>query len=188
MSASVTLQTVSFVIAAMALMFSLWQARSAAGQSREAAKQASAAAYSVKQAAAQTLLHHGTDFAFQGLADNPQLLTWFLGSRGMPEGTHDVHQRYMFIWVRLDVHQASFRAARQNALDQEEWEEWLRTIEMDVQLPEFPTVWKCVKNLYSGAFVQLIDKMLGGAGEPALATELIRDVASQEVERRSRNS
>ena len=188
MSASVVLQSVSFLIAAIALMFSLWQARSAAGQSRQAAKQAAAAAYAVKQVSAQTLLHHGTDFAFQGLTGNPQLLAWFLASRGIPADTHDRNQRYLFVWVRLDVHEASYRAAGRNALDREEWEEWLRTIEMDVRLPEFPTVWKSVKNLYSPRFVQLIDVMLTGVDESGPAGALIRDVAAQEIERRSRNS
>ena len=45
-----------------------------------------------------------------------------------------------------------------------------------------------MKNLYSPSFVKLIDVMLAGVDEPGPAGALVRDVAAQEMERRSRNS
>jgi hypothetical protein len=158
MEISDVVQTVSFVAAVIALLVSL-------RQNREMARQTASALISLRQTTHQELVRYGADFTFEALAGDPELLAWFLAGRGFPSAGELENRKSLFLWVRLDMHEANYHAFRTGATTESVWLAWLPTMKLDFALPEFPRVWQAVREVFSADFAALVDRSISEARE-----------------------
>jgi hypothetical protein len=163
---SAVVQAVTLAAAFGALVISIWQGRAAASQSKEAARQSALASASLQRGSFQELVRHGADFIFEALHQAPALLEWFLGSRGLQGATDLENKKYLFLFVRLDMHQANYVAHRDGHLSGELWLEWLNTLRRDLTMAEFNAVWVAVKELYTVGFAALVDDEIAKSQQP----------------------
>jgi hypothetical protein len=166
-SAADLIQAISVVAVAVSVVLLALQNRSVARQTREAAKQTALATASLGNAAHQALVGRASDALTFLITDEPDLLRWFLRSRGIPDASADENKRRMFIFARIDVHEANFVAYLEGLLSEELWTGWRKVIEADAATPEFVTVWKAVHPFYSARFRELIRGVLTTAASPA---------------------
>jgi hypothetical protein len=150
-------QTVTLVAAFGALVISLWQGRAVVSQSREAAKQTASGLAALQRASYQELVRGGANFTFEALHQDPELLDWFLRSRGFRTGAGVENRKILFLFVRLDLHQANHVAYREGRLAEELWQEWLTTLRLDLAIREFAPVWEVARALYTPGFTSLVD-------------------------------
>jgi len=143
-------QTVSFLIAVIALLLSLWQ-------NKESARQTASALASLRQTTREEVVRHGADFTYEALADDPEQLAWFLASRGFPPNREVENRKNLFLWVRLDMHEANYHAFLTGAITEDVWLAWLPTMKLDLAIPEIPRVWNAVRGVFSATFVALVD-------------------------------
>jgi hypothetical protein len=152
MSLADWLQTLSLVIVAATVAITAWQSRHVAAQSREVTRQSALAATALGQAAHQTLVGHGAGYLSSMLSDEPDLLAWFLASRGLPTGDPEANKRYMILFQRLEVHETTYLSYVRGLLSEDVWRGWRRVIELDAATPEFTVVWPIVADTYSRRF------------------------------------
>jgi hypothetical protein len=152
-------QLASMAAVLVALLLNFRQNREISRQTAAAFQQASVAAGAVKQASLHSLVGFSADFrAFTEAG--PDLLAWFLESRRIPVGTHEKNLRYMFIFTRIDIHEAIFTAYAAGQLDAEVWQGWCSTMDADVAIAEFRTLWPVVHTMYSSTFQEFVDAMI----------------------------
>jgi hypothetical protein len=156
-------QTITLVTVAITIALS-------ARQSREAARQSALAHNALGQSAHQTMVGHGAAYLASMMTDEPELIAWFLATRGIPPASAVTNKRYMLMFLRMDAHEATYLAYLDGSLQPDVWAGWRRVIELDAQTPEFRTVWRVVSDSYSRRFVELLDRMLA-ACEPGSADD-----------------
>jgi hypothetical protein len=151
------LQSLSLVAVAISLVLSARQIRLAGKQTREAAEQSELARSAMLQRGHHSLVSQGTGSLEGLLFGQPELLAWFLASRGIPPGTDELNQRYLLIYLRMDQHEVNYLDYLNDGLPEEVWRGWQRVISHDVRTAEFQTVWSVVKDQYSERFVTMVD-------------------------------
>jgi len=118
------------------------------------------ASAALEQGATREYVRRGADFTYEALSGDPELLAWFLETRGFPIGTDFENRKMLLLWVRLDLHQANFDAHRDGHLSEELWSEWLPTFRADLATAEFPPLWKAGRELYTTDFAAVVDREL----------------------------
>jgi len=146
-------QYVSLIGLIAALVISL-------GQSRAATRQSTAATAALQQSSSHELVRYSADFPYMALRDDPDLLAWFLETRGFPAGDAVTNKRYHFLFVRLDIHSGIHDAYRDGLLSEAAWNDWLRSMRLDLVTPEGRLVWRTTADLYSPAFRAQVEKVL----------------------------
>lgn len=158
MSLADALQTISLVAVAITIGLSALQNRHAARQTREIARQSTLAQNALAQAVYhQTIVGQGSTYVTNLLTNEPELLAWFLRSRGFPPATAEINKRYMLLFLRLEVHEASYLAHLDGTLPDDVWLAWHRVIELDAATVEFGVVWPVVRAMYSARFVAFLE-------------------------------
>ena len=94
----------------------------------------------MQRASYQELVRGGANFTFEVLHQDPELLDWFLRNRGFRTGAGVENRKILFLFVRLDLHQANHVAYREGRLAEELWPEWLTTLRLDLAIREFAPV------------------------------------------------
>jgi hypothetical protein len=155
-----SLQIVSVLSVAVALFLNYRQARETARQAREATRQVELTAAALQQDSYRQLVTHGTSLHETLLAGNPELLDWFLATRGVPTGTHQENLRHMFMFWRMDSHEEIFRSHAAGQLPGDAWAAWRKVIEADAATAEFRTVWAEVRPQYTPDFGRFVDTVL----------------------------
>lgn len=146
-------QTATLAIVAITVVIS-------ARQSREAARQSAFALNALRQDAHQTMVGHSAGYLTTLLTGEPELLSWFLKSRGIPVVSDEINKRHMLMFLRLDAHETTYLAYLDGSLPEDIWSGWHRVIELDAQTPEFRAIWRVVEDTYSARFAALIDDMV----------------------------
>jgi hypothetical protein len=153
-------QTVSLATVATSIVLSALQNRSVAAQTREVARQSTFASAALSQSAHQTIVRHGSGVLANLLTSEPDLLSWFLTSRGIPLASPEENKRRMFMFLRMEVHEANYLAYLDHFLPDEVWLGWERVVRLDVATPEFQTIWGTVGETYSLRFAVFIDELI----------------------------
>ena len=160
MKLSDTLQIISLGAITVALFLNYKQARHTGRQATETSKQVQLSASIVKQDSYRRLTDYGTTFNAVLLSGNQDLLAWFLASRQIPVSSHDMNLRHMFMFVRMDVHQAVYVSHTSGDLEENAWASWLKVIESDVATAEYRTVWRAVNDHYIVEFATFITALI----------------------------
>ncbi|MBG0562970.1 hypothetical protein [Actinoplanes aureus] len=160
MDLSDALQTFSLAAVAVALLLNYRQARATGMQAAETAKQVQISSSLLKQEVARNLDHYATEFNVPFLVSDERLLAWFLGTRGIPIGSHTENLRSLFLFNRIDVHASTYAGYRSRLLEEDVWNGWRRVVELDVATPEFQVLWPHVRDQYSSQVVELIETVL----------------------------
>jgi len=105
----------------------------------------------------EELVRYGADFTYEALAEDPELLAWFLASRGFRSNSVVENRKSLFLFVRLDLHEANYHAFLTGAVTEDAWLAWLPTMKLDLAMPEMPRVWNAVRGVFSATFVSLVD-------------------------------
>ncbi|MGC9671243.1 hypothetical protein ACNTMW_32450 [Planosporangium sp. 12N6] len=154
------LQIVSLGAVATALFLNYWQARETGRQASEASKQVQLSSSILQQESYRQLTTYGANFNTVLFGANKDLLDWFLSSRGIPVGSHDENLRHMFMYVRMDVHEAIFTSHQSGHLAENAWGAWKNVIETDVATTEFRTVWRAVESHYIDEFAAFVTALI----------------------------
>jgi hypothetical protein len=167
------LQTISLVVVAITLALSARQNRHLARQTRETVHQSILARSALSRSTQQELIDQGTDYLGVLLTvDQPALLTWFLASRGIPPAPDEINRRYLFMFLRMDVHETTYLAHLDRALPEDVWIGWRHVIALDSATDEFRVVWPVVRPAYSARFASFVDELM--ASSAAGSVELSR--------------
>jgi hypothetical protein len=94
------------------------------------------------------------------ITSEPDLLAWFLESRGIPPGSAETNKRYLLMYLRMEVHEASYLAHLDGSLSDDVWSGWRRVIELDSATPEFLAIWPVVRDSYSARFGQYVNETI----------------------------
>jgi hypothetical protein len=114
----------------------------------------------LRQGAYQQLTGYGADFHTILFTSGPDLVEWFLSSRGIAVASHEENLRRMFMFVRMDVHESIYLSHLANLLEDDIWRGWQQVVESDVATPQFRTVWGNAKKYYSVRFGEFIDSVI----------------------------
>lgn len=160
------LQVVSLAAVVVALLFNYNQTREAANQAKEASRQVILSTSALKRAAYQELTGYGASFNSVLFDSGPDLLSWFLSSRGVPASSqrHEENLRQMFMFVRMDVHESVFMSHMDQLLADDVWDGWKNVIGADVATPEFRTVWTVVEKFYAARFAAFVNSLIRELG------------------------
>ncbi|HZM78519.1 MAG TPA: hypothetical protein VFC19_22560 [Candidatus Limnocylindrales bacterium] len=156
-------QAVSFLAVIIALMLSVWQ-------NKEAARQTSSVVASLRQATHEELIRHGLDFTYEALTKDPELLAWFLTSRGFPPGNEAENRKRLFLFARFDMHDATYHAFITGATAEDVWCDWLPTVRLDLAMREAPAVWNAIRSVFSPNFAAVIDDLLAEQASRSAST------------------
>jgi hypothetical protein len=154
------LQVVSLAAVVVALLFNYGQTREAANQAKEASRQVVLSTSALKRGAYQELTGYAANFNSVLFTSGPDLLSWFLSSRGIPVSAHEENLRHMFIFVRMDVHESVFMSRMEQLLEDDVWVGWKNVIEADVATPEFRTVWTVAEKFYAVRFATFVNSLI----------------------------
>jgi hypothetical protein len=102
------LQLISLGAVIVALLMNYRQNREVAKQAKEASQQTVLLSQSVRTSMAQERSRHGTDWTYASVTAHPDLIAWFLSSRGLPSATDQINHRYAFLWARLDYQELRY--------------------------------------------------------------------------------
>jgi hypothetical protein len=148
----------STVVLSAALFVSLRQTRLIAKQSNEIAKQTTALASSMRRDTHKGMVQQVSQYTDTAMARDPDLLKWFLESRGFPLGTPTENNKHFFLWVRLGIHQSHYFEHIEGLVNEEIWDYWCATIKLDIASPGFNLVWPIVQHTYAPGFIAFINE------------------------------
>ena len=154
------LQVVSLAAVVVALLFNYGQTREAANQAKEASRQVIVSTSALKRGAYQELTGYAATFNSVLFNSGPDLLAWFLSSRGIPTSSHEQNLRHMYIFVRMDVHESVFMSRMEQLLEDDVWVGWKKVIEADAATPEFRTVWSVAEKFYAVRFATFVNTLI----------------------------
>ena len=168
------LQTISLAAVAITLALSAIQNRHVAKQTWETVRQNTLAHSALSRSAHQGLVDQGTHYLGVLLtSEQPELLAWFLTSRGIPPSTSEINRRYLFLYLRMDVHETTYLAHQDGALPEGVWEGWRQVIALDGATAEFGVLWPIVRSAYSAPFVSFVDELVASTKD-GRSVELVR--------------
>jgi hypothetical protein len=151
-----SLQVLGLVAITIALFLNYKQARETGRQANEASKQVDLSTSIVNQEAYRQLTAYGANFNAMLFNASEDLLAWYLSSRNIPVGSHDANLRHLFIFVRMDVHEAVYLSHTSERLDKSAWSAWTKVIEADAATSEFRAVWQAVRHQYMSEFAAFV--------------------------------
>jgi len=155
MRASDIVSVVSLLVISSALFLNFLQVRELTKQTQEIAKQALISSFSARQGSYQGMMNHVLDFTYNAMVRDPDLLSWFLDSRGFPNVSESERCKYLFLWM---VRQTEARRA-EGIIAEPVWLYWRRAVQYDVETPEFETVWQTVGDTFTSGFVDCINEL-----------------------------
>jgi hypothetical protein len=173
------LQTISLGAVVVALLLNYRQARGTAKQAAEASKQVALSMSMMRQDAYRDVTNYGANFNTILFQSGEDLLSWFLSSRGIRAGSHEDNLRFMFMFVRMDVHESVFLSYQGSLLEPDAWNAWKQVVEADVSTPEFRSVWRVVANHYIASFQEFVGSVI--REQDAAATVQARLAAPQDA-------
>jgi hypothetical protein len=157
-----------FLIAA-ALLLNVRQNRELARQTLELVRQNATIASSLRQNAHLAISNPPSTIRASLLLNNPELLQWHLGLRGLPAGTPQENLRRLFIMAKVEVHELNFLSHRDGMLSEDIWSGWRNVMASDFVDSEFQESWTAVKHSYAPTFVAYVDEHLADWDEPGAA-------------------
>ena len=163
MNAADWAQTLSLPLVALALLASTIQTRAMVHQTRFSAMQSKNVANSLAQTAHMALTRNQMDHRSAFFRDDPELLEWYLSSRGYPTSTYEQNKRRLYVLTRMDVHQLNFLNHESGFLADDFWTAWRKVISTDLEIPEFVELWPIVRTYYAPGFVAFCDRALSAA-------------------------
>ena len=161
------LQVLSLLAVAGSLCLAAVQTRAVAVQARETTRQTQFTGRELAQTAHLGLVGHSSDALTFLITDEPQLLDWFLASRGIPTGDAEHNKRLMFLFIRADIHEANYIGYVDGSLPADVWQGWVEVVDSDVATAEFRVIWPVVRRYYAARFVTFVDERLGAAAKEA---------------------
>jgi hypothetical protein len=110
-----------------------------------------------------TFRHNGhvtgrEDLRLTFFREDPELLSWYLRSRGYETSTPMEDRRRLYILAKLNLHESRFINHQSGVLGDESWSAWLQVVRGDFALPEYREVWETARRIYSSSFVAFIDE------------------------------
>ncbi|GIF20595.1 hypothetical protein BJ973_001499 [Actinoplanes tereljensis] len=153
-------QTLSLPLVALALFASAVQTRAMVQQTRFSATQSRHVADSLAQNAQIALTRNQTDHRAEFFRDDPELLEWYLSSRGYPTSAYENNKRSLYVLTRMDIHQLNFLNYESGFLANEFWGAWKNVVVTDLEIPEFADLWPTVRTFYAPGFVAFCDSVL----------------------------
>jgi hypothetical protein len=159
MSVSSIVQVISLLVVVAALLLSYRQNLITTRQAQEAARQSLAAASSLSRESVQGMMQHVLDFTYNAMVRDRHLQSWFLESRGFPKAHYKESCVYLFLWMRLGLHQSHYLEWTGGLITDEVWQYWRNAVQLDVASPGFEAVWQTVRNTFTHGFVECIEEM-----------------------------
>jgi hypothetical protein len=141
------IQFVSGLLVAAALVATVLQLREVSRQSR---------------VFLTALQHNGhvtgkEDLRITFFREDPELLSWYLRSRGYKTTTPVEDRCRLYILAKLNLHEARFVERQSGLLGGQGWDAWAKVIAADISLPEFQEVWQTAREIHTATFVAFVD-------------------------------
>jgi hypothetical protein len=181
MSVSNIVQVISLLVVVVALLLSFRQNFITAKQAQEAVRQSTAAASSLHRESVQGMMQHVLDFTYNAMVRDPHLLSWFLASRGFPKVNRNKSNVYLFLWMRLGLHQSHYFEWVGGLITDEVWLYWRNAVQLDVASPGFEAVWQTVRNTFTRGFVECIEELRAANSTAKSPEEVMNNIASREL-------
>ena len=147
----IQIASVALVLASLAVGLS---------QLREIAAQSRAMGASLHQLAYGGVSNLATDPRLMLLPDDPELLSWFLRSKGFKATTPTENKRRLYVMAKLIQHETNFLNHCSGHLSDESWIAWKNVLQADLKIPVFQEVWRSSREVYAGSFAALVDALL----------------------------
>jgi hypothetical protein len=153
-------QFISLMTVAITILIGMSQNREVGRQTREASRQTESVQKSLEQAAYQTLntTHDGNHIAF--FKDDPEMLQWFLSTRGYSTSSHHQNKRTLYIIIKLDAHESNFLSYVDGLLSRDVWDGWFEVLRADFEVPDYRAVWPTARRFYATTFVAFVDSLI----------------------------
>jgi hypothetical protein len=94
------------------------------------------------------------------LFEDPELLAWFLGYRGLKGSTAFENKKRLFIFQKLISDEAVYIAYRRGFISATDWAPWAEAVKSDVLVEEGRSVWPAIRNLYAAQFGEYVDSLI----------------------------
>lgn len=92
--------------------------------------------------------------------DDPELLRWYLTSRGI-QAKEDVDNKIaLFIILKLDYYENLYLQVKQGNITRDAWSGWEKTMKTDFQEAAFKEIWSKVNSLYASSFRSFVNTEL----------------------------
>jgi hypothetical protein len=147
------LQLVSALLVAAALALN-------ALQLREIARQSHAQSSSLSQLAYGGVSDLTSDPRFILFPKDPDLLAWYLASRGFKATTHSENMRRLYVMAKLIQHETNFVNYSNGFLAHESWAAWTNVLRADLGVAEFQEIWQASRDVYVDSFAVLVDSII----------------------------
>lgn len=90
----------------------------------------------------------------------PELLAWYLTSRGIPTSTELENELRLYAVLKYDFHESLFLRHHEKVLSDDAWRGWLNVLAADLRLPPFQETWPHISAFYAPRFTDFIDSRL----------------------------
>jgi hypothetical protein len=131
------IQILSNIAVIATIILILFQVREASRQTRRLEKTLEFSSY-------ERMIQYHTESRVNFLLPNPELLRWFLQTRGIDSGNEIDNKIKLYILVKIDVHEYMFLQHSEGTLGAEPWGGWENVLKRDFSLNEFRGIWPAV--------------------------------------------
>lgn len=150
MQTSDWIQTVAAALVFLALILN-------ALQLRQVARQSMALRQSLEQGAYGSLVGTHLESRTTHFLNDPELLAWYLSTRGYKSTSSEENKRRLYVLVKLESHEDSFLSHASGLLADEVWAAWRTVMVHDFVIDEYQEVWPVAKNFFATSFAMFVD-------------------------------
>ena len=154
------LQLASILLVVVALALNVLQLREVSNQSH-------AQASALNQLAYGGVANLASDPRFLLFPNDPELLTWYLKSRGFKATTPSENKRRLYVMAKLIQHETNFVNHTAGLLTDESWAAWFNVLRADLAISEFREIWSSSRDIYAESFAAFVDSLVA---DPQLTT------------------
>jgi hypothetical protein len=127
-------------------------------QVRELSRQADKLDKTLKFSSYERMMQHHTESSVNFLLPNPELLRWFLQTRGIEPGDENQNKMKLYILVKIGVHEYAYLQHSEGTIGIEPWSGRRDVMKADFKLKEIREVWDAAKHFYAPSFRVFVDR------------------------------
>jgi hypothetical protein len=150
MSFSDIIQLITTIFVGLALALGLWQGR-------QMLKQTIASSGQLFNEVNYSLAQAHTNLRVVFFQNDPELLAWYLESRGYGSSTPFENRKKLYALVKLDTHEEIHLGHRRGLLTEPMWRGWLQVLRTDLSVPVFADVWENGAKFYEASFQEVVN-------------------------------
>ena len=126
-------------------------------QLRQATRQSAAFLRSLEQGAYGALVNKNLETKMTHFLVDPELLAWFLSTRGYLSTSFEENKRRLYVLVELESHESNFLSHVNGLLADEVWAAWKTVMEHGFATDEYREMWPVARKFYAVSFVTFVD-------------------------------